>query len=496
MGKANMAVQSAAFRVEKGETFTLQAQIREGLVSAVLGGQLSITQRVPSTRAMARQLGVSRNTVVLAYQGLVETGFLISRERSGTYVNPDVLTGMPAPPKPAAPSGDIGWAARLRIRPGGQANIEKPAGWRTAPYNFIYGQIDPTLFPIADWRDCVRQAMGAKGLDQWTADHFAADDAMLIEQIRTRILPRRGIAAREEEVLVTMGAQNALYLVASLLVAPNTRVAMEDPGYPDARNMFALRTPHVTPIRVDAHGMVPGPALGASDLVFVTPSHHFPTTVTLPLARREALLALAREHDVIVVEDDYEFETNYASVPTPALKSLDDEGRVIYIGSLSKSLVPGVRIGFLVAPKPLIDEARALRRLMLRHPPGNNQRTAALFLAHGHHDALLGRLHKVYRQRWTAMREALETHLPGWSQSPTFGGTSFWLTGPAQFDATRLAQTALEAGIVIEPGHVFFAGPNPPNNHLRLGFSSIATDKIAPGIAKLAALAQDKIVDR
>ncbi|MEC5325206.1 MocR-like pyridoxine biosynthesis transcription factor PdxR [Aurantimonas sp. A3-2-R12] len=482
-------MRNALFHVDKGETFTLQAQIREGLVSAVLAGQLSAMESVPSTRAMARQLGVSRNTVVLSYQALVEDGFLLARERSGFYVNPEVLTGLVPSADAAAPTedkGEIDWQARLRIHPAGQVNIVKPEDWRDHPYLFIYGQIDHTLFPISEWRDCVRQAMGAKGLDQWTADRFNADDPMLIEQIRTRILPRRGIAARDEEILITMGAQNALYLVSSLLVGANTRVAIEDPGYPDARNMFALRTRHVVPIPVDENGLLMDERLAACQLAFITPSHHFPTTATLPLSRRKELLALASANDLIILEDDYEFEANYVSAPTPALKSLDKEGRVIYIGSLSKSLVPGVRIGFLVAPKPLIDQARALRRLMLRHPPGNNQRAAALFLALGHHDALLGRLHRVYRERWRIMGEALQTHLPFWSRSPTFGGTSYWLEGPPGFDAGELARRALKQGIVIEAGDFFFAGRNPPLNYFRLGFSAIATDRIAEGVRKLA----------
>ena len=484
-------MRDALFHVERGEKATLQAQIREALVHAVLTGQLPPMEPVPSTRAMAQQLNVSRNTVVLAYEALVEDGFLLSRERSGFFVNPDVLAGIAiASPDNgmAQPHGDIGWLRRLHIQPAAQANIVKPPDWRTHPYPFIYGQVDQSLFPISEWRQCMRQAMGAKWLDQWTADRFASDDPMLIEQIRTHILPRRGIVASEDEILITMGAQNALYLMTSLLVGPKSRVAMENPGYPDARNMLALNTRHLVSVPVDRGGLVLDERLSACDLVFVTPSHQFPTTATMPLARRKALLRIAEAEDLIVIEDDYEFETNYVSSPCPALKSLDREGRVIYIGSLSKSLIPGVRIGFLVAPRPLIDQARALRRLILRHPPGNNQRTVALFLALGHHDALLGRLHRVYRERWRLMGEALETHLPGWSRSPSFGGTSFWLEGAPGLNSTALAAEALKAGIVIEPGDIFFAETPPPKNYFRLGFSAVRTDRIADGVSRLASI--------
>ncbi len=491
MGKTKTAMRDALFHINKDESATLQAQIREALVSAVVSGQLPAMEPIPSTRAMARRLNVSRNTVVLAYQALVEDGFLLSRERSGYYVNPDVLRGMAgasAPSDDTPRSDDIDWLSRLRIRPAGQSNIVKPTDWRSHPYLFIYGQMDEALFPISEWRDCMRQAMGTKWLEQWTADRFSDDDPMLIDQIRTHILPRRGISAREDEILITMGAQNALYLASSLLVGPDTQVAIEDPGYPDARNMFALRTDKVVPIPVDESGLVLDDRLSNCRLVFVTPSHQYPTTATMPIAQRRELLTRAKADDFVILEDDYEFETNYVSDPCPALKSLDKEGRVIYIGSLSKSLVPGVRLGFLVAPRKLIEQARALRRLMLRHPPGNNQRAIAIFLSLGHHDALLGRLHRVYRERWQIMGDALQTHLPGWSRSPSFGGTSFWLEGPKAFDANRLAREALNDGIVIEPGDIFFAGDNPPRNYFRLGFSAIRTERIAEGIEKLAAI--------
>ena len=248
--------------------------------------------------------------------------------------------------------------------------------------------------------------MGTRWIDAWTEDRFAADDPLLVEEIARRILPLRGIAAGPDEILVTLGAQNALYLIASLLIRPETAVAIEDPGYPDLRNICALRTRRLRTVPVDAEGMTQGGA-GGADLVFVTPSHQHPTTVTMSLARRKALLAAARAADQVIVEDDYEFETNYSGTPLPALKSLDEDGRVIYVGSLSKSLMPGLRLGFLVADARLVAELRALRRLMLRHPPGNNQRAAALFLANGHFDVLVRRIHRVYRDRWQVMAEAL-----------------------------------------------------------------------------------------
>ena len=155
--------------------------------------------------------------------------------------------------------------------------------------------MDHNLFPIAEWRDCARQALGRKWLGSWTNDTWAFDDPLLVEQIRRRILPRRGIMASEDEILITLGAQNALYLLTSLLVDDKTRVAMEEPGFPDMRNIFRLKTENVALVPVDEHGLALNEALAHSDVVFITPSHQFPTTATMPLERRLELLKLASQ---------------------------------------------------------------------------------------------------------------------------------------------------------------------------------------------------------
>ncbi len=482
-------MRDALYHLERARPATLQAQIREILIESIRNGQLKAGDPVPSTRAMAARLHVSRNTVTLAYQTLAAEGFLASRERSGFYVDSSAVDGMAGRPAAEHPSGRIDWGPRLAKLPGRQRNLSKPDGWQRQPYPFIYGQVDREVFPIAEWRDCVRQAMGTRWIDAWTEDRFAADDPLLVEEIAHRVLPLRGIAAGPDEILVTLGAQNALYLIAAMLLRPDTAVAIEDPGYPDLRNICALRTRAVRMLPVDAEGIDFEGRIEGAALVVVTPSHQHPTTVTMSLERRKALLAAARAGDMVIVEDDYEFETNYSGTPLPALKSLDEDGRVIYVGSLSKSLMPGLRLGFLVADARLVTELRALRRLMLRHPPGNNQRAAALFLANGHFDVLVRRIHRVYRDRWQVMGEALSRHLPGWSQRPGFGGSSYWLTGPEGLDSEALALAAMASGVVIEPGAPFFADPAEGRRHMRLGFSSIPAERIEEGIRLLAAAA-------
>ena len=292
-------------------------------------------------------------------------------------------------------------------------------------------------------------------------------------------------ASTADEILVTVGAQHALYLLADLLVSAETTVGFEDPGYPDARNTFAIRTKKLVALPIDARGIAPSKSLRACDYVYVTPSHQCPTTVTMSLERREALLELAAEQDFVLIEDDYESETGFESVPTPALKSLDRGERVIYVGSLSKAFAPGLRLGYIVGPKALICELRALRRLMLRHPSAFIQRSFALFMSLGHYDALLRRRWAACRERMQVLQAALEKHIPEVSYVPVVGGASCWVSGPEWLDARELAGAAAKRGVLIEPGDVFFTSDKPQQRHLRLGITSIAVGRIDEGIREL-----------
>jgi GntR family transcriptional regulator/MocR family aminotransferase len=211
----------------------------------------------------------------------------------------------------------------------------------------------------------------------------------------------------------------------------------------------------------------------------------------MPLARREALLAWAQARDRILIEDDYEIELGFEGRAQPSLKSLDRSGHVIYVSSLSKTLAPGIRLGYIVGSRELVREARALRRLMLRHPAANNERSVALFLAMGYHDALLRRLRQTYAERAQIVATALARHLPYVAFRTVAGASSFWLKFPDGVDTRALAAAAERNGVLIEPGDVFFAadsvGKSAPRNYARLGFASIATERIEPGLATLAA---------
>lgn len=465
----------------------LQARLREMMAAAISEGWLVPGTPLPSSRELAENLGVARNTVLLTYQQLVDEDLLESRERSGYFVRQRGEAGQPArPAQPAAARLD--WEHRFAIHPSAQRNIVKPQDWLSYPYPFLYGQFDPTLFPTNDWRECARQALSVLEIRGWAPDLIDGDDPQLLEQIRTRVLPRRGIWASAEEIVVTLGAQQALYMLARLLVRPGMVVGIEDPGYPDARNILTLCGAELRPVPVDAEGIVPDAIPPECRLLFVTPTRQCPTGVVLPLARRERLLELAEARDLLLLEDDYESNFGLSSEAMPTLRSLDRSGRVLYVGSLSKTLAPGLRFGYIVAPSVVAREIRAMRRLILRHAPANNQRALALFLALGHFDRLLRKVTTVVGERGAAMRAALALHLPDFAYSYGSGGSSFWVQGPPGLDARDLARRAAENGILIEAGDVFFMSPKPPLQHFRLGLASLVAERIEPGIAALARL--------
>jgi GntR family transcriptional regulator/MocR family aminotransferase len=478
------AIWSGLFRITPGSGQTLQAQIRQAVVAAILDRQIAPSMPLPSCRILADRLGVARGTVVLAFQQLVDQGFLVARERRGHFVNPEVLADPPRPPARAR-ERMIDWKERRQMAASELSEPPRNENWINASYPFVYGQFDPALFPTAEWRECNRMALAVLEIRNWAADTVDRDDPLLVEQIQARLLPRRGIFANPDEIMDTLGAQHALYMLSTLLMARGARVAMENPGYPDARSIFRLAGADIVPVPVDRDGIDVAAIPDDCGFVFVTPSHHCPTMVPLSRERREALLAGAERHDRIIIEDDYDSQLA-DETPQEALKGLDRTGRVVYLGSMSKTLAPGLRLGYMVAPADLIAELRALRRFMLRHPPANNQRAVALFLSLGHHDALVRRLSAAFEERRRLLVEAVGTYLPDWEATDVPGGTCVWMRGPAGTDTQAMADAAVRRGVLIEPGARFFCGPHRPLSSLRLGISSIAPQNIEPGIRALA----------
>ncbi|MDE4132642.1 PLP-dependent aminotransferase family protein [Phaeobacter sp. QD34_3] len=479
-----MAISVDTFFLNPDAQGTLQAQIQEMIAEGVLSGRFRIGEKLPSSRKLASHLGISRITVTLAYTELLANDYLTSRGRSGYYVSESA----PIPPSytpPQSSNDAVDWSKAIAQSFTGGDTPHKPQDWRSYRYPFIYGQADPALFDHANWRLCALRALGQKDFSALTNDYFDQDDPLLIEYIARHTLPRRGVIARPEQILITLGAQNALWLTIQLLLNRGRKAAIEDPTYYTLRDQLAHMRCQMDCIPVDGDGLPPDEIAEDTDVIFCTPSHQSPTTATMPMARRKALLQKAHDIDAVIVEDDYEFEMSFLGAPSPALKSLDTEGRVVYIGSFSKSLFPGLRLGYLVGSEAFIRQARALRASVLRHPPGHIQRTVAYFLSLGHYDSQIRRMAKELHNRRLVIEEAVATHGLEISGVGVYGGSSLWMRAPDGVDTVTAAKHLKEKSVIIEPGAPFFSADHRRNNYYRLGYSSIPANRIEPGLALL-----------
>lgn len=474
----------------------LQDQLRKSLVSAILSGRFPAHAPLPSCRKLADRLAISRNTVNAVYEGLVDSGYIVSRPKKGFFLNApyadapgfgEIANAIAQAPDEVDARGPD-WETRFKLRPGSKSSVAKPQDWARYPYPFVYGQPMRNLFPLRQWHEASRQSMKPDSASLWLNDRFDRDDEMLVEQLRTRVLPKRGIWARPNEILITIGSQNALYLIANLLMSRDTTVALETPGYRDALSIFELHGAQVQLHGLDGEGMTIGKDLHRSDYIYLTPSHQVPTGITMSGQRRKQLMEMIAKNDQVIIEDDYDAELSLDRDAPPALKAGDTAGRVIYVSSLSKPFSPGLRLGYLVADADLVDELRALRRLMYRHPPLNNQRMLAEFLAQGHYDVHLRNFLAQHAHRRDVLETALGKDLDACRRIGSEGASAFWLEAPSGVDTRRLAWAAAQQGVVVEHGEQFFLDGAASTNFMRLGFNAIDADRIGPGIGILSSV--------
>lgn len=476
------AIHSLPISIDRASKEPIQSQLRRGIITAIGTGQLAPGQKMLSTRLLADQLGIARNTVSAVFEELMARGYLEARPRRGYFVS----DSKPPVTDRVDSAVTLDWESRLNHHPSRLNHIRKSLNWHDYKYPFIYGQVDPGLFPLNAWRTSSRDMLGRASVDWWGADRAVDDDPMLIEQIQTQVLPDRGIYARPEEVMITLGAQEGLYLISQLLSGAGKRVGCEMPGYPDSRFIFDLSGAEIVPLDLDTEGALI-PSNAGLDLAVLTPGAHCPSMTVMSDSRRNETLALAAREDFLIVEDDYEGDISFAK--DLALKSRDKEGRVLYLGTLSKVLAPGVRLGYIVAPAPVIREARWLRRLIHRSAPLNNQRAAAIFLAEGHYRNLVRKLRSTYQARWETVMEHLPDLMPGFrAPDPCHPGRSVWLECPEGVDAHQLLQEAMAQGILFESGDPF-VDPSQSGRFFRLGLSVIETHTIVPGMRKLGEIA-------
>jgi GntR family transcriptional regulator / MocR family aminotransferase len=474
-------------------TSSLQGTLRANLADAILEGHIPEGTRLPSTRALASLLKVARITVSMVYDALEAQGLIVVRERSGHYVAKRSPDEQELAKRELSQSAERPvWTAHLPALPQGEKRLEKPRHWQKYRFPFVYGQVDQELFPLADWRECSRLAQATPDSGHWSSDAFDGDDRFLIEQLCSNVLPKRGITASPDEVLITMGSQMGAFLLSELLVQRGTTVALEDPGYTEARNLFLRREANILSMKVDEHGAIPPDDIASFSSIYLTPSHQCPTGTTLTIERRLAFLKLARRHQSLIIEDDYDAQAQFGNAHLSTLKAMDTSGHVIHLGSFSKVFAPGLRIGYMVADRALIERARHLRRLIIRHTPGNNQRALALFLARGHYDRLLVRYRELLQARAHELSEAVHRYLPTWKFCEPEGGSALWVQGSGESNMAAVKVQARKKGILIESGDSFFHALQPPQQFARLAYSTIDRNLIEPGIRLLAQVAWEQ----
>ncbi len=402
---------------------SLQLQIADQIRQLILDGRLVAGARMPATRQLAQDLDVSRNTVLGAFGRLIAEGFLVAREPTGTFVAEQLAPQGPAllPLVQAAPSPAAERRRRRRLKFRSEAHdLEAPWG-QEVEFDFWVGRPDARLFPLRHWRALLMRRLqgGARHL----CDYGDPQGVLALrEAISAHVGATRGIAADPARILVTNGIQEGLNLLAWLLIASGVEVAVENPCYRGAAHVFAGHGGTLRPVPVDGDGLVCEALPASAALAYVTPSHQYPLGSTLSLPRREALLAWAAATGAYVVEDDYDCDFFYDGTPLPALKSLDRNGQVIYLGTFSKSLGAGLRIGYMVLPQELCEPARNAKALLNSCQPWLGQAALADFIHEGGYGEHLRRLRQLYAARRNHLCAAVLHGLPEWRCSGEGGG--------------------------------------------------------------------------
>jgi GntR family transcriptional regulator/MocR family aminotransferase len=463
------------FHVSLAGRGDLSARIYRQLHEAVIDGRLRSGEKLPPTRELARQLAVSRNTVALAYERLTAEGFLVGRVGAGTFVCAN-------PPAPATSTAT--GAGAVPPQPVWEDLATPPVRGAAPAYDFGVGVPDTSRFPMAAWRSQVARQLR----DLTAADTLYGDPAGhpgLRAEIARHIGLSRSVRATPDQILITNGTQQALDLVARVLLAPGDRVAVEEPGYPPARELFFSHGARLTGVPVDAEGLVVQALPAGTRLVYATPSHQFPLGPPMSLDRRTALLEWARDTGAVVVEDDYDSEFRFADRPLEPLHSLDRGDRVLYVGSFSKTMLPMLRLGFLVAPPSLLDALRAAKRLSDLQTETTNQGAMAGFMADGLFVRHLRRSTREYAARRALILAVLRRDFADRLEVvPSTAGLHLAAWPKGEVDVAALVDRAAAAGVgLADLAEYHGFGPGRPG--LALGYGRIGEDRIEEGLRLL-----------
>jgi GntR family transcriptional regulator/MocR family aminotransferase len=455
----------------------LAEQIRRQIAALIRGGTLAPGDLLPSTRALAARLSVSRATVVAAYELLALDGLIRSRPGIGAIVQPS--------PPPALRDVAVGGDSLEPDALWEDITPPRARAWESpAAFNFRLGRPSVEHFPYPRWRALLSEQFRARA---WADGSYPdpAGDPELRTAIARHITLSRGLAVDAERIVVTSGAQQAIDLAARVLAAPGDVVAVEDPGYPPAHAALRANRLHVAGVAVDEHGLLVDRIPARARLVYVTPSHQFPLGTTMSHTRRVALLDWAAQHDAVIVEDDYDTEFRYAGQPLPPLHQLDEAGRVAYVGSFSKTLLPALRIGFLVATPRVVAALARAKFAADFGAPAHLQRALATFIDEGGFARHIRRMRRVYEQRHHLIRTVLLDDFADVLQPiDSLAGLHLAARLPAARDDRAITRAAQERDVGL--GALSRCAVEQRSQQgLLFGYGAIPTDRIEAGLARL-----------
>jgi GntR family transcriptional regulator/MocR family aminotransferase len=473
-----------AFEVDRAADAPVFRQIYLRLRSAILSGTFRPGTKLPSTRELAAQLGVSRPTVVSAFEQLLAEGYTIGRKGAGTYIASDL-------PEP------FGATHGRNKRP--VSAVKTLASWRDlGGFVDVTAQSDERPFNLGRTLVDARTAelwrkLSARTLRSFGRHHLGYADPCGMLELRKSVCDylraARAVRCEPEQVVITAGTQQALDIIIRVMQGPDKEVWIEDPGYSLTRLALVAAGAQVRPIPVDQHGIDVTEGIRRASkarAVFITPSHQFPKGVVLSMARRLELLAWAQESGAWIVEDDYASEFRYGGRPLASLQGLDHAERVIYIGTFNKSLFPGLRLGYVVVPPSLLPAFVAARYLMDRHPPTLCQAVAAAFMEEGHFAAHIRRMREMYRDQRDALVASITRRLAGHlTVEPPDQGMHLVAYTRRGLSDIAVERAAREHGVIVRAMSSLYVEA-PVQSALMLGFSGYPRPVIAPAIARLA----------